>query len=646
MIHGHAEARANTLAEARDRLASAIGGDADRVEVLTRFNRWADDLWDGLAVTYAPAAVLPALVDVIASVHLGRSARLRQRDRERVLRPDWFQAADAVGYVAYADLFAGTLDGIRGRIDYLSGLGISYLHLMPLLTPRPGANDGGYAVMDYRSVRSDLGTMDDLSALAADLHDSGISLTLDLVLNHVAREHEWALKAKAGDPKYRDYFYVFADRTMPDAYERTLPEIFPAFAPGNFTWDEHLNGWVWTTFNEWQWDVNWSNPDVFVEFADIIGFLGNRGADCIRLDAIAFTWKRLGTNCQNQPEVHALTQALRAVTRIMTPSVIFKAEAIVGPKDVVAYLGQGEHAGKVSDLAYHNSLMVQIWSALAARDGRLLAVALSRFAPIPVTSAWATYLRCHDDIGWAIDDADAADVGWDGYGHRSFLADFYAGNFPDSFALGVHFQSNPETGDRRTSGSAASLAGLESALEAADPAAVDEALDRLACAYAMVFGFGGLPLLYMGDELAMLNDHSYESDPAKSADNRWIHRPAMDWALADGHAMAAGVADRMFRTIRRLIEARTSLPALHASVATEAFTTDNPAVLVFRRRHAAGSIVQVYNLSDRTQYFDAGALWPLTGPDLHEHLSGGDVEVTPRMAIPAYGAWWLTSQIG
>jgi len=646
MIHEHEGERTNALAAAKDRLAQALATDADRAEMLTRFDRWADDLWDGLAVTYEPAAVLPALVDVMAGVHLDRSSRLRQRDRERILRPDWFQSADAVGYVAYADLFAGDLTGIRGRIEYLSDLGITYLHLMPLLTPRPGANDGGYAVMDYRSVRADLGTMADLSELAADLHDAGISLTLDLVLNHVAREHDWALKAKAGDPKYRDYFYVYEDRKIPDEYERTLPEIFPAFAPRNFTWDEHLDAWVWTTFNEWQWDLKWSNPDVFVEFADIIGFLGNQGADCIRLDAIAFVWKRLGTNCQNQPEVHAITQALRACARIMTPSVIFKAEAIVGPKDVVAYLGQGEHAGKVSDLAYHNSLMVQIWSALAARDGRLLAVALSRFAPIPVTGAWATYLRCHDDIGWAIDDADAADVGWSGYGHRSFLADYYAGDFPGSFARGVHFQSNPETGDRRTSGSAASLAGLEAALATSDPDAIDEALDRLACAYAMVFGFGGLPLLYMGDELAMLNDHSFEKDPAKSADNRWIHRPAMDWTLADGHADSGGVGDRMFRAIRGLIEARASLPALHASVATDALTTDNPAVLVFRRRHAAGSIVQVYNLSEGTQYFHAGALWPLTGVALHEHISGSEISVTPRMAIPAYGAWWLTSTSG
>ena len=632
-----------SIADGRRRLASLLATDPDLTDVLTRYDRWAPDLWDGLATVYDASEVLPAIVDVLAAVHLKRPAPLRQRDRERILRPDWFQAADAVGYVAYTDLFAGDLQGIRSHIDYLSDLGITYLHLMPLLTPRPGANDGGYAVMDYRSVRSDLGSMDDLADVAGALHSAGISLTLDLVLNHVAREHEWAAKARTGDPHYRDYFHIYPDRTMPDAFEKDLPEVFPAFAPGNFTWDDDVDGWVWTTFNEWQWDLNWANPDVLIEFADIIGFLANRGADCIRLDAIAFTWKRLGTNSQNQPEVHALTQALRAAARIMCPALIFKAEAIVGPQDVVAYLGQGAHAGKVSELAYHNSLMVQIWSALAARDGRLLATALSRFNPIPVTSAWATYLRCHDDIGWAIADADAAAVGWDGFGHRSFLADFYAGEFDGSFASGMHFQSNPATGDRRTSGTAASLAGIESAVASGHAATLETALDRLTCAYAMVFGFGGLPLLYMGDELGMLNDHSYLDDPAKAGDNRWMHRPAMDWTLAERHASSGRIADRTFTAIKRLIRARQELPALHASVATEAFVTDDPAVLVFQRRHAAGSLVEVYNLSETTRVLWPGAISPIEPGPVLEHISGETITIAGPVILPPYAAWWLTA---
>ena len=390
-------------------------------------------------------------------------------DQVRTLTPDWFQAPSMLGYAAYADRFATDLAGVADRIGYLRELGVSYLHLMPLLRPRPGDSDGGYAVADYRSVRPDLGTMADLRRLAGQLRAAGISLVLDLVLNHVAREHPWAQAARAGDEYYRAFFHTFADRELPDAYERTLPEVFPDFAPGNFSWDEQLQAWVWTTFNSFQWDLNWANPEVLLAYAEIVLFLANAGVEVLRLDAIAFLWKRLGTDCQNQPEVHAITQVLRALARIAAPAVSFKAEAIVGPSELVHYLGQGARHGKVSDLAYHNSLMVQLWSMLAAQDVRLAAQALRRLPPIPASTAWISYLRCHDDIGWAIDDADAAAVGLNGFGHRAFLSDYYSGRFPGSPANGLVFQANPATGDRRISGMAASLAGLDRA--GTDPAA-------------------------------------------------------------------------------------------------------------------------------------------------------------------------------
>lgn len=629
---------AQCIEAAHKRLAGALKSDPQREELLARFNRWAGDLYAGLAAVYDVEDVMPKVVDLIASIYEARSPELRTRDQARVLQPDWFQSPDAVGYVAYADLFAGDIDGIRKKIDYLEGLGITYLHLMPLLTPRPTPNDGGYAVMDYRSVRKDLGTMKDLAKLASSLHESGISLTLDLVLNHVAKEHEWAMKARSGDKKYREYFYAYDDRTIPDQFEKTLPEIFPTFAPGNFTYNEDMKAWVWTTFNDYQWDVNWSNPDVFLEYVDIIGYLANQGADCVRLDAIAFIWKRLGTDSQNQPEVHAITQALRAAAHISTPSLIFKAEAIVGPKDVVHYLGQGEHAGKVSDIAYHNSLMVQIWSALASRDGRLMSHALSKFAPVPTTSGWATYLRCHDDIGWAIDDADASELGINPYAHRGFLAEFYANEFDGSFARGVHFQSNPTTGDRRTSGSAASLIGIEAAISKRDSASLATAIDRLKCAYAMVFGFGGLPLLYMGDELGMLNDKSYLKDKAKAEDNRWIHRPAMDWSLAKSAAKGIGVEGQVNQAIRSLIAARKSLPSLHASSSTEVFTANNPSVVIFRRKHASGNLVQVYNLSENTQRV---SMHGIASGNIREVITGEYLHIYEDMQIPPYAVWWL-----
>lgn len=630
--------RNKSIEAARKKLAQRCADDRDLELLLARYDRWAADLYDGLAAVYPADQVMSAIVDVIARIFQARSPELRARDIERTLRPDWFQAPDAVGYVAYTDLFAGDLNGIRKKIDYLKDLGITYLHLMPLLTPRPSPNDGGYAVADYRTVRRDLGSMKDLAKLADELHGAGISLTLDLVLNHVAKEHEWAERAKAGEKKYRDYFYAYDSREIPDQFEKTLPEIFPTFAPGNFTFNDEMKAWVWTTFNDYQWDVNWSNPELFLEFVDIIGYLANQGTDCLRLDAIAFIWKRLGTDSQNQPEVHAITQALRAAAHISTPALIFKAEAIVGPKDVVHYLGQGEHAGKVSDLAYHNSLMVQIWSALAARDGRLMAHALSKFAPVPTTSGWATYLRCHDDIGWAIDDTDAHEIAINPYAHRSFLADFYANEFAGSFARGVHFQSNPTTGDRRTSGSTASLIGIEAALEKKDEPALVTAIERMMCAYAMVFGFGGLPLLYMGDELGLLNDVSYLKNPAKAEDNRWIHRPEMDWSLVKSAAKGKGVEGKVDAAIRSLITARKSLASLHAATPTEVFTTNNPAVIIFRRRHASGDLIQIYNLSESSQKV---SMRSIASGKLLEVISGEYLHIYEEMIIPAYAAWWL-----
>ena len=630
--------RQKTIDAARKRLANNLKSDPGLADLLLRYDRWANDLYDGLAAVYPAESTMEKIVDVIAGIFAARSQELRNRDQARILSPDWFQSPDAVGYVAYADLFAGDLNGIRKKISYLEDLGITYLHLMPLLTPRPSPNDGGYAVMDYRTVRKDLGSMKDLSKLSSELHESGISLTLDLVLNHVAKEHEWAEKAKAGDKKYRNYFYAYDDRVIPDQFEKTLPEIFPTFAPGNFTFNDEMKAWVWTTFNDYQWDVNWSNPDVFLEYVDIIGYLANQGTDCVRLDAIAFIWKRLGTDSQNQPEVHAITQALRAAAHISTPSLIFKAEAIVGPKDVVHYLGQGEHAGKVSDIAYHNSLMVQIWSALASRDGRLMAHALSKFAPVPTTSGWATYLRCHDDIGWAIDDADASELGINPYAHRGFLAEFYANEFEGSFARGVHFQSNPTTGDRRTSGSAASLIGIQAAIENKDAPALQTAIDRLKCAYAMVFGFGGLPLLYMGDELGMVNDMSFLKNPSKAEDNRWIHRPEMDWSLAKSAEKGKGVEGQVDKAIRSLITARKSLASLHAATSTEVFTTNNPSVIIFRRRHASGNLVQVYNLSENIQRV---SMHGIASGKLLEVISGEHLHIYEEIEVPAYAAWWL-----
>ena len=611
---------------------------------LARLERFLPELSEGIGSVFTnPEDVLEKLLPILLKHHSERAEFLRELDLKRTLAPDWFERPDQIAYVAYTERFAGNLTGVLEKLGYLQDLGVTYLHLMPFLQPRPAPHDGGYAVADYRRVRSDLGTMQDLEKLTHELHTHGMSLCCDLVLNHVALEHEWAAKARAGEVKYQNYFMMYADRTIPDQYERTLPEVFPDFSPGNFTWDQTSQRWVWTTFNAWQWDLNWANPDVFLEFVDLILWLANKGIDIFRLDAIAFIWKRLGTNCQNLPEVHALTQALRACARIVAPAVIFKAEAIVAPNDLIAYLGQGEHFGKVSDTAYHNTLMVQIWSSLAARDTRLMTHALRSFPEKPANTAWNTYLRCHDDIGWAIDDDDARAVGVTGDGHRKFLSDFYAGFFQNSFARGVVFQENKKTGDRRISGSGASLAGLELALERNDKNLEHLALERLLMAHALVLGYGGIPLIYMGDELAMLNDTSYLQNPEMAADNRWIHRPKMDWARAANAKCDSGsIEGRMYHGLKKLIEARGRTPHLHASLETRVLESRHSGVFVIERPHPTGSLIGLYNFSEQTlaypaqQLLEHGITQPVdTITGLEVGIFGGVVWLEP------YARLWL-----
>jgi amylosucrase len=630
-----------------EHLDSKIPSDLpDRGLFTARLERYLPDLIEGLKPVYLKKldAMLEQLLQIMIAAHLERSSELKTLDLKRNLSPDWFEQPEMIAYVAYTERFAENLNGVLEKVDYLENLGVKYLHLMPFLQPRPAPHDGGYAVADFRKIREDLGTFADLEHLTGVLRSKGISLCCDLVLNHVAQEHEWAEKAQQGDAKYQHYFYTFSDRMMPDQYEKNLPEVFPDFKPGNFTWNEASKRWIWTTFNAWQWDLNWANTDVFLEFADVILWLANKGIEIFRLDAIAFIWKRLGTDCQNLSEVHAITQALRAVARIVAPAIIFKAEAIVAPDKLVAYLGQREHHGKVSDTAYHNSLMVQIWSSFASRDTRLMTHALRQFPVKPTNTAWNTYLRCHDDIGWAITDDDAQSVGVDGFGHRQFLSDFYSGEFPGTHAVGVVFQENKKTGDRRISGSAASLAGLEQALTLQDKQLEHQSLERLLMAHALVLGYGGVPLLYMGDELALLNDSSYLENPEMAMDNRWIHRPAMPWDKAE-HAIANpdSLEGRMYHGLKNLIQTRVSTPHLHAAVETHVLETQNSHVFIYNRAHPLGNFVGIYNFSETAQTYPVWQLQELGIHAPYNRISNTRLEIADSVIwLAPYARLWIT----
>jgi len=393
-------------------------------------------------------AVLPMLEQLIAQAWQSYSQRdksLKAIDAARESDPDWILSNKQVGGVCYVDLFAGDLKGLKAKIPYFQELGLTYLHMMPLFKCPEGKSDGGYAVSSYRDVNPALGTIDDLRDVIAALHEAGISAVVDFIFNHTSNEHEWAKGCSAGDPLYDNFYYIFPDRWMPDQYDRTLREIFPDQHPGGFSQLED-GRWVWTTFNSFQWDLNYSNPWVFRAMAGEMMFLANLGVDILRMDAVAFIWKQMGTCCENLPQAHALIRAFNAVMRIAAPAVFFKSEAIVHPDQVVQYIGQDE-----CQIGYNPLQMALLWNTLATREVNLLHQTLSYRHNLPDHTAWVNYVRSHDDIGWTFADEDASQFGIHGYDHRQFLNRFFVNHFDGSFARGVPFQYNPNTGAHASS---------------------------------------------------------------------------------------------------------------------------------------------------------------------------------------------------
>ncbi len=589
-------------------------------------------------------ALAAELLAMVTGSVATRPHHLFARDLAREANPGWFQGPEQIGYVCYTDLFAGTLAGVSERVDYLRELGVTYLHLMPLLRPREGANDGGYAVASYDEVDARLGTMADLEALAHRLHEREVNLCIDLVVNHTAAEHPWALQALSGNPDYLDFYLFYPDRVLPDVYEATLLEVFPTFAPGNFTWLPDSEQWVWTTFHEFQWDLNWANPKVFAAMFAAMLHLADRGVDMLRLDAAPFMWKRTGTICQNLPEVHTLLTTLRALMSVAAPATSFKAEAIVAPEELTLYLGAGEPTRHECDLAYNNQLMVTLWSSLATGDAQLMTNALGRMGAIPSHAAWVNYVRCHDDIGWAITADDAASVGWNQFAHRNFLLEFYSDVFPGSFARGDVFQYNPETHDGRTSGSAASLCGIDRALADADPVHLEVACGRLELLYAVVYAYGGIPLLYMGDELGVRNDPSYLEDPAKADDNRWMHRPRMNWVSAERRHVAGTLEQRLFATFVGLARDRAVIGALHASGHLSVLPQPHPHLLCFTRSHPVhGSFTMLANFGRGTTVARLADVGLDAGTAVVARAAGGSVSPDGIAQIAANGYLWLTT---
>jgi amylosucrase len=570
-----------------------------------------------------------------------RSESLHYQDAYREEHPDWYLQQDMVGGALYVDLFSENLPKLKEHIPYFKKLKLRYIHLMPLFAVRAGDNDGGYAVNNYRAVQDHLGTLDDLKDLAAAFHREGISLVLDFILNHTSDEHDWARAAKSGNIVYQDYYFMFDDRRMPDEYEKNLREIFPTVRRGNFTWCEETHQWVWTTFNSFQWDLNYANPDVFRAMSEEMLFLANVGVDILRLDAVPFIWKKMGTNCENLPEVHTVVKAMNLMLRLAAPGTLFKSEAIVHPDEVVKYISTDE-----CQVSYNPLLMSLLWESLATRSVRLLDHSLRRRHRIPPGCTWANYLRCHDDIGWTFDDQDAAAVGLNAYDHRQFLNRFYSGQFPGSFARGVPFQYNPATGDMRISGTLASLAGLEQALEEQDDLLVEMAVRRILLLRGIIMGIGGFPLLYLGEEWGQLNDYSYITDPAKAGDSRWIHRPKVLWEFVKELDVPKELSERIFRELRHLIELRCSQPAMYGTY-TEVIETDNPHVLGFLRQSQGQRILVIANFTERTQHVDGNRLRLFgSGRRFRDLITDAVIPVSRPLELDAYQMCWLVPDNG
>lgn len=581
---------------------------------------------------------LERILEAGAQMWLARPADLKALDAQREADQGWFQSEKMLGGVCYVDLFAGNLAGIRAKIPYFRELGLTYLHLMPLFACPEGENDGGYAVSDYRTVNPALGTMDELADLSRELRGNGISLVVDFVFNHTSDEHRWAKAALAGDPEHQDYYYLFPDRQMPDAYERTLREIFPEVRRGSFTWRPDVNRWVWTTFNSFQWDLNYGNPAVFQAMLEELLFLANAGVEVIRLDAVAFIWKQMGTSCENLPEAHMLIQAFNAMVRIAAPGLLFKSEAIVHPDDVAKYISPEE-----CQLSYNPLLMALLWESLATREVKLLQLSMSYRYRIDPHCTWVNYVRCHDDIGWTFDDGDAGRLGINGYGHRRFLNNFYTGRFGGSFARGLPFQENPQTGDCRISGTCASLTGLEKGLREENTFEVELAVRRILLIHSLILSTGGLPLLYLGDEIGTLNDYSYRNDPAKAGDSRWVHRPFANWAQYAQREEPGAVAARIYGGLRRLITVRKGHPAFAGG---DMLVVDpgNGHVFSYVRQSTAGRILVLANFSETEQRISANTIRAQgLSYDFQDLVTGDPLRLVGDLMLDPYQFMWLVA---
>lgn len=543
------------------------------------------------------------LVEVMARQYILRSPELKNTDLVREKDYNWFLSEKWVAMTLYADGFAEDLKGLKSKIGYFEELGVNVVHIMPILECPKNASDGGYAISNYREIDKRVGTLEQLEEIIAEFRKRNILLVLDVVVNHTSNEHEWAEKARQGDKKYQNYYYIFKNKDVPNMFEKTLPEVFPETSPGNFTWDEEMEKWVMTVFNHYQWDLNYQNPSVFIEMLDILLFWANKGVDILRLDAVAFLWKKIGGNSQNEQEAHIILQLFKDCCQITAPGVVFIAEAIVAPVEIVKYFGEDAINAKECEIAYNPTLMALLWDSVATKNAKLLIRGVQNLPKKLERATWLNYIRCHDDIGLGFTDEDIVQAGYDPKSHRNFLLKYFSGNFENTSARGLLFAQNPKNNDARISGTLTSLIGLETALEEGNQEKIDFIIQHILLLHSIIFSFGGIPLIYYGDEIGTLNDYSYMDNLSKANDTRWAHRPRIDWKRAELRKVSGTVENRIFSALQKMIQVRKEIPAFADFNNRQLLHVSNPHLFSFIRidKQANNHILVIGNFDGNHQ---------------------------------------------
>ena len=582
---------------------------------------------------YGNDSMFAELCDNLYRFYNERKTALKDRDEKREQDPEWFKKTDMLGMMLYIDNFAGNLKGVQKKLPYLQECNVNCIHLMPFLDTPKGRSDGGYAVADFRKVRLDLGTMDDLAKLADACHEKGMNLCMDFVMNHTSEEHEWAHRAKAGDGEYMSRYFFYNNDRIPKAYERTVPQVFPTTAPGNFTYLPEIGHYVLTTFYPYQWDLNYGNPRVFNEMMYNFLYLANQGMDVIRIDAVPYIWKELGTSCRNLPQVHTIVRMMRMIGEIVCPAVVLLGEVVMEPEKVVPYFGTVEKPE--CHMLYNVTTMATTWNSVATGDTRLLRRQMDIVNRLPREYTFLNYLRCHDDIGWGLDYDTLSKWGMKEVPHKQYLNDYFTGRIAGSTSCGELYNDDPVTKDARFCGTTASMCGIEQAIADGNQAALDDAIRLDVTLHAYMLTQSGIPMLYSGDEIGQLNDYSYREDPDKAADSRYVHRGAFRWELAKKRKAKTGVQGQLFQALQKLEKIRREEPVFGADANVYTYDVHNDSILCILREKDGELFMGMFNFSDSAQ-----TAWMQEEGSFTELLTEKLMELK-NPVLPPHGFYWV-----